>query len=947
MLGRAGGALSSGVARCYLVSRAGMPSTAIVGRDEELAVLRAFATDLAEPTALVVEGEAGIGKTTLWRAGVEYAREAGCRVLACQASEPETQLSFAGLSDLLAPVVEDVLSTLPTPQRRALGAALLLEDAGAPVSERAIGAGVLNTLRAVAHTGTTLLAVDDVQWLDTASAQALAFTFRRLGDERTGILLAQRIDEPSALPFDPDRIFGRDRIKHLHVGPLSLGALHRVIRAQTGVSLPRPLMRRVHESSGGNPFFALEIARALDRRGGELEPGAALPLPDELLNLVTERLSAFPEETLLALAAAAAISQPTSRLIDGVVDGGSDALAPALDAHVVAVGGSRITFTHPLLASAAYLAVGTNRRREIHRRLAALVGEPEERARHLALVTDPPDGEVADALDDGARRAFARGAPSAAADLSALARRFTRPEEPEAARRRRLVEAEYALQAGDLERAHRLLEDEVAASPPGPARAEARVHLARYYLLGVDWRRSAEVLWEALGEAGPDQLIRAQCELGLARMLLLLRADLHEVLAHAQAATELAEQAKDMTSLGEALAIQVESRFLLGHPIAATLGKRALELEPVMDTFTAGLPSAYLAYVDMLADRHDSALACYGELCERAVEHGDESSLAWLLLRIALTEVLSGAWQRAEGRIAEAEEILLQTGQSANYAQALAIRALVEARLGHAQSARDAAEAAVALARPVGAAIPRWIALEALGFLELSLGRWADAESTLAPLLEETRAASIGEPGEMRFLPDLIEALIALGRTDEAATHLTFLDKCANDTGRGSALAAAARCHGVLTAGLNVGSSLAAFERALELHDRLEIPFERARTLVVQGAALRRANQRRRAREVLREALSEFERLGASLWADRARGELARIAGRAPSSGRLTPVEEHVAALVAQGRTNREVAATLYLSERTVEGHLSRIYAKLGVRSRVELARHITATVEF
>jgi DNA-binding CsgD family transcriptional regulator len=922
-----------------------MPSTATVGRDEELAVLRAFATDLVGPTALVVEGEPGIGKTTLWRAGVGYARETGCRTLACQAGESETQLSFAGLCDLLAPIVDDVLPILPAPQRRALGAALLLEDTDEPATERGVGAAVLNSLRAVAHSGPTVLAVDDVQWLDTASAQALVFSFRRLRDERVRILLAQRIDESSALPLDLDRVFGRDRIKHLHVGPLSLGALHRVIRAQTAGSLPRPLMRRVHETSGGNPFFALEIARALERRGGELEPGAALPLPDELLNLVTERLTAFPEETLLALAATAAISQPSSRLINGAVDGGMDALAPALDAHVVAVTGDRIAFTHPLLASAAYAAVRTSQRRGVHRRLAALVGEPEERARHLALVTDPPDDEVADALDEGARRAFARGAPSAAADLSALARRFTRAEEPETGRRRRLAEAEYALQAGDLERARQLLEDEVAASPPGPARAEALVHLARYYLLGVDWRRSAEVLWEALAEAGRDQLICAQCELGLARMLLLLRADLHEVLAHAQTATELAEQAEDVTSLGEALAIQVESRFLLGDPIADALCKRALELEPVMDTFAAGLPSAYLAYVDMLADRHGSALAWYEELCDRAVEHGDESSLAWLLLRIALVEVLSGAWQRAERRIAEAEEILLQTGQSANYAQALAIRALVEARLGRVQPARDAAEAAVALARPVGAAIPRWIALEALGFLELSLGRSAEAASTLAPLVEETRAASIGEPGEMRFLPDLIEALIALGRTEEAATHLTFLEKCAHGTGRVSALAAAERCRGMLTAGDGTGS-LAAIDRALDLHGGVEMPFERTRTLLVHGAALRRANQRRRAREVLQEALGEFERLGASLWADRAHGELARIAGRAPSSGRLTPVEERVAALVAQGCTNREVAATLYLSERTIEGHLSRVYAKLGVRSRVELARHIAATVD-
>jgi DNA-binding NarL/FixJ family response regulator len=918
-----------------------MQSTAAVGRDKELAVLRRFAADLVGPTALIVEGEAGIGKTTLWKAGVAYAREAGFQVLTCRASEPEAQLSFAGLSDLLAPIVEDVVSTLPTPQRRALGVALLLEDADAPAGERAVGAAVLNSIRTAVRSVPIVLAVDDVQWFDAPSVRAVEFALRRLHEEQVGVLLARRVDGEAALPLDLRRFFDSDRIERLRLGPLSLGALHRIIRDQAAVSLPRPLMRRVHETSGGNPFFALELARALKRRGGDLDPGATLPLPDEITDLVADRLAALPEATARALTTAAALSQPTTGQIEGAVKGGVDALEAALDAHIIVIDGDRIAFTHPLFASAAYVAAAPGRRRKLHRRLASVVGEPEERARHLALATTTPDKEVAHALEEGARRAFRRGAASAAADLCALARRLTPATESEALRRRSVAEAEYALQAGDLERARRLLEEVVAASPPGADRAEALTHLALYYMSGIDWRRSAEILWAALDEGGADPLVRAQCELGLARMLLLLRADMRDVAAHARAATVLGEQVGDATILGEALAIEVESNFLLGQPVAEALRQRALELEPTLRTFLAGRPSSYFAYVDVLADRPHSALAVYEELCTDAIEHGDESSLAWLLLRAALAEISTGAWHQAERHVAEAEEILQQTGQPTNQAQALATRALLEARLGRAQSAREAAEVAVELVRPTGAAIPRWIALEALAFLELSLGRCAQVEPTLTPLLDETRAASVGEPGELRFLPDLIEALTALGRTEAATAHLVFLEERAQATGRLSALAAAARCRGMLRAAAgDVPGSLAAIERALDLHERLELPFERARSVLAYGEALRRAKRRRRAREVLQEALAEFERLHASLWVDRARAELGRLGGRV-ATGELTATERRIAELVAEGLTNKEVAAALVVSDRTIEGHLSRIYTKLGVRSRVQLAHEL------
>jgi DNA-binding CsgD family transcriptional regulator len=898
---------------------------------------------------LVIEGEPGIGKTALWSHGVAEAGLRGYRVRACSPTESEAQLSFVALRDLLAGAFGEVEGELPAPQRRALAIALLLEQPdGQPPEPGAIAAGLLSSVRALSRSGPVLLAVDDVQCLDLASARALGFVFRRIrDDEQVSILLAQRADAP-ADALGLARLLAAGRLMRLWVGPLGLGALHRAIRAGADVWLPRPVMRRVHELSGGNPLFALELARSVKRGEGRLDAVAALSVPDRLLRLVSGRVLELPELTQLALAAAASLSHPTTRLIDRVVDGGADALDAAIGAGVVVGAGGEIAFTHPLLASAAYMTAGPARRRQVHRLFASLVTDPEERARHLALACNPPDAQVADALDRGAVRAFARGAPSAAADLSALAGRFTPSTETQSVRRRALAEAEYALQAGDPDRARGLLEAVVAGSPPGPARAQALTHLARYYLSGVDWRRSAELLWDALAEAGPDPLVRAQCELGLARLLLLLRADMHQVVAHADAATILAEQVGDPTVLGEALAIRVESGFLLGRPAPAELRQRAVELEPRMDAFTAGLPSSYFAYVDLLADEPHSALAAYDDLCRRAAEHGDENSLAWLLLRAALAEISTGEWARADGRIVQAEEILAQTGQSTNQAQSLATKALLHARLGRVESARDAGQQAVELARPTGAAVPRWIALEALGFLDVSLGRPNAAATTLGPLADEVQAASVNEPGELRFLPDLIEALLSCGRGQEATARLSFLERCAQTTGRRSALVATTRCRALQAAAEgDVSGALVALEHALQLYEPLALPFERARTLLVLGVTLRRAKQRRRAREVLHTALAAFERLGAQVWCERTRAELARIAGRAPSPDNLTPAEHRIAGLVAEGKTNREVAAALYLSERTVEGHLSHIYTKLGIRSRAELARMVASKPEF
>ena len=255
----------------------------VVGRDEELALLGDFVSALATgPAAFVLVGEAGVGKTTLWRAGADAAQERGYRVLETRPSAAEARLAFAGLDDLLDPVLDDLLDGLPPPQADALRVALLLEQTvGPPPDERAVAIAFLNALRELAADRPTLVSVDDLQWLDSPSAAVLGFAWRRLRDEHAGLLAARRAGEPAPTTLTDD-----DRIHRLDVAPLSVGAVHRLLQEQVGLVLSRPALRRVHEVAAGNAFYALELGRALQRSGTTPAPGEPLPVPEGLRELV-------------------------------------------------------------------------------------------------------------------------------------------------------------------------------------------------------------------------------------------------------------------------------------------------------------------------------------------------------------------------------------------------------------------------------------------------------------------------------------------------------------------------------------------------------------------------------------------------------------------------------------------------------------------------------------
>ena len=922
----------------------------LLEREVELAFLSEFIRSLrGGGGGLLIEGEAGIGKTKLWNAGVMQASGFEVDVISCRAAGSEVRLSFTCLGDLLDGRFEAALAALPAPQRRALESALLLADAEPRGADhRAVGLAFLNVLRSLAAAQPLLLAVDDLQWVDEPSVRALEFALRRLRDEPVGLLATLRIGTGEAAPFEVERALGEGRLERVRLGPLSTTALHELLRVELDLDLAHPLLLRLHEVTGGNPFFALEIGRGMLPRSGSIPADERLPVPENLRQLVRHRLRALPRRTARTLLAAAALSQPTLELLTAWSGNGERVAVDidvALKAGVVELAGDRLRFTHPLLPSVHYAEAGAAARRRIHRELAAVARDAEELARHLALARDPPDTAVALALDEAARLAHDRGAPHAAAELSEQARRFTAAGRRENVRRRLLECAEYWLEAGDTVRARLTTEEGLASSLAGHERAEALNLLGQVQLFG-DVAAGAETFREAASEPGAAPVDRARAELFLATSMFTGRDDLRAAAAHAETAVRLAEGLDDPPILMQALTAKSLLDGLLGRPEALRAMERALALEQSAPTLRVLRQPSYLAGILLyFLDRIDEARSTLGVAWERAHDRGDENALAWIAHFRSVAERLAGNWSQASAWIAQGYEAAVQSGQEGLQAVLLADRSLLDAHLGRTGPARTGAEAALALGDRTGQGSTRHFARSALGLLELSLGRPGEAHRQLAPLVEAELRQGVAEPGALRYLPDEIEALVALGQLEQAERLLAPFEERAARLDRPSGLAASRRCRGLLEAAQgNQEAALRALGEALVQHDRVSQPFERARSLLVEGMLQRRNRQKREARSTLEEAHAIFDRLGAGLWAKRAGGELRRVGGRQRSTSELTPTEQRVARLVAEGRKNREVAAALFMSVRTVEWNLAKVYRKLGIRSRTELAARLPSS---
>ena len=920
-------------------SKGSVPATdGVIGRQDELLALRLFLDEVrGGARAVLLEGEAGIGKTTVWQRGVELALERGYRVLQSRPAEAEARLAYATVGDLLDGVLDEVLEQLPAPQRRALEIALVLESPGAAVpDQRAIGVAILGAVRALARDGPVIVAIDDVQWLDASSAAVLGFALRRLDAERAGLLLARR-GHGSDPPLGIERTALADRLERRAVGPLSLGALHHLMGHVLGATYPRPVLRRIHETSGGNPFFALELGRALARNDGR-SLDEALPVTPSLEMLVDGRLAELPHEGGDPLLAAAIASAPTLDLIDAASDGAGRAmLEGAARAGVLLLDDGRVRFGHPLFASAVVRRASPDRLRAVHRRLARLVADVEERARHLALATSHPDAQVAASLDEAVARARERGAPAAAAELSELAARLTPADEHEEFVSRRFAAADAHFAAGDTGRACQILETLEETLPSGVMRSDALLRLAE---AREDFSGSVELAERALAEAEGDPARAAAAENALAILWLVLRADLLRALEHHRRGVRFAEQAGDPVRLALNLAHMAHLESLTGR-ITPGLLERGVTLEQELGVLPDYGPSFVLGLRLMYQDRLDEARERLLHVCDVAAEQGDEPRRAYLVFHLGELECRAGNYAAAFERAAEAIDLGEQLALDSTHSGALYVGALAAAHMGRVDEARRLAEAGLERSGRRGVFMIQNASV--LGFVELSVGDAAAAGERLRPLPPLLEEMGYGEPSVNRVLPNAIDALVQLGELDEARPLIARLEEQGRRLGTPYGLATGARCRGLLLAAEgDLGAAELAFERALQHHQAMPGPFERGRTLLGLGSLRRRGKQKRAAREALLEAAGIFERLGAPLWAAKARTELTRIGGRRPANGELTPMEGRVAGLVAAGRSNKEVAAELFVTVKTVEANLSRVYAKLGVHSRTQLARQMS-----
>jgi DNA-binding CsgD family transcriptional regulator/uncharacterized protein YqgQ len=900
---------------------------AVVGRRRELELIERFLTrELGRAKSVVIKGPPGIGKTTVWEAGVGLAQTAGRRLLVARPTGAEASLSFAGLVDLLAPVDDALLSDLPSPQQRALAAALLRGEApGGRVDRRAVGTATATLLTKLAAHQPTLVAVDDAQWLDRATADTLVFALRRLLDADVVVLCSVRTGDERPETFEtalPD-----SRRSELELSPLSLAAIHELIEARLGHSPPRPTLVRIREASGGNAFFALELAREHLRSGGQSE----MHVPRTIQELVRSRVARLPQRTRDALLLAAASSAPTT----AVAPAGD--LAPAEEAGVVRVDrDGRVHFEHPLVAAAIYESAPIGRRREAHRRLVELAPEPEVRARHLALAAEKPDAAVASDLDAAAAHTAARGAATAAADLARLALEATPADHDEPRARRALALSHHLLDGGDTATARSVLKEEYdRAAVEGDLRAEL---LRAYgYLLWYEGEREVgyELVLEALEHARDRELAG---RIHYAAAWLLHEQDPARGIEHTDAAVEVLDPDQHPGAYSLSLLFGAYLRLINGEGSDEEAYERGCELQ--LRGIDWDDTSPVLGMWSILHDRFDEALAWYEWGAERSLTEGDVTSEQGGLVRLTEIKCWTGDLEAADQLAAEGMDLADRTASSAFLGSALFARGLVDAHLGRLDEARDCGQRIIDL---LFSSLQRSLGWWVLGFVALSAGDAALADEHYSRAQEIVDSLGQREPARFRFQPDHIEAVVELGDLGRARTMLEALERRAEVFPRPWILATSARCRALLLAAEgDLPAARDAAADALTHHERLEMPFERARTLVVEGQILRRMKQKREARTVLAEAAREFERLGAATWRARAEAELRRTATRrAPAE--LTPTERRIAELAAAGLANPEIASRVFVSRKTVEANLGRVYRKLGITSRAQLARALDA----
>ncbi|MGI5169644.1 ATP-binding protein [Spirillospora sp. CA-253888] len=837
---------------------------------------------------LVVRGEAGIGKTALLDQAVREAE--GTRVLRAAGVEAEAGLPFAALQMLLRPGLAR-LDALPAPQAAALRGALgLAERSG---DRFLVGLAVLTLLSELAAERPLVCAVDDAHWLDADSADALLFTARRIGAEGIAMLFAAR-DGFDAPGLPELTLQGLDRRTALD------------LLEERAPGLAGPVRERVLAEAAGNPLALLELPGGLspEQRAGraELPDGLPLPVTRRLLDAFGARIGRLPERARLALTVAAA--EGTGDL-GTVLQAAHTAGAAAADleeaerAGLVEITGVTVAFGHPLIRAAAYQGAPLTVRMAAHRALAETV-RGDRHILHKAAATVTPDEAVAAELERAAA-----GARAAAVPLYEQAARLS-PERPAQAWRLTRA-AQSAITVGRTEEAVDLAERAGALTGDPVLRAGlAMVTATAGFERGAPQGTADLLTGNAAAVTDDDP--------GLALTLLVIAA------GNAWEAGEPAALRRAAALAGTLRPVAPPVSAAIGGLSAAADGDHARGLPPLRELVdrVRAVPDESLivrlfalSAAWLLGDDASLAELAAADIA-RSREHGLAGALPTVLQKLAQAQVVSGRHRDAEATVAEALDLAHATGQRNRVGRVTAVAARIAAIEGD-EGRRPA--------RPAEA-----------GLLELGLGRYEEA----LRLLED---AARGHTATALFaLPDLVEAAVRTERADLAAGPAGRFARWADASGQRWAAAVAERCRALLD------PAEKRYLGALELHDDGARPFERARTQLAYGEWLRRERRRSDARAPLRSALRTFEGLRAAPWADRARTELratgdTAAAPTAPGPEHLlTPQELQIVRLAAAGIGNREIAARLFLSHRTVEYHLYKAYPKLGVASRAELA---------
>jgi DNA-binding NarL/FixJ family response regulator len=904
-----------------------------LGRTSELGEVERFLAADRPERALVLCGEPGIGKSTVWGAGVELARSRGFATLCTRASESEAQLSFAGLADLIEATGPGVLASLPAPQRHALEVALRrAEPAGPPPEPLAIAAGLLATLRLMSGRGPVLVAVDDLPWLDGASADALVFAARRVAGEDVRFLVARRSGPRSPLEV----VLETARVVRLELGPLSFGAVSRLLVDRLERSLPRRVVRQLFDTSGGNPLFAVELGRAVLERGVP-EIGARLPMPAMPSELFGVRVEALHPDMRRALLAVALSGGLTREELAAVAD--PLAIEDAEAIGVLIADGTRVRAVHPLLAAAASGRSSARERRELHRLLSEAVSDAVLRARHRALAASAPDARLAGELSAAAAQAAARAAVQDAAELAGHALRLTDASDSRYDGRL-LALARYLIEAGEQPRATELLTGRIGTLRAGPARAAAHLLLGEV----ADIAAEAEHLTLASADSATDPGLRAQA---------LARRAINQVIQRVARITDAEQMAGEALATAGSAGPDDERQALVALAWARIM--RGRSIDDLLERSTAVSPLASSLYDRSVerpagvrfAFRGESASAreVFRGLLASADERGEVRSAMVCLAQLCEVELRAG---HADAAVRVLDELDQWTALEP---MASGFRARVDASLaalhGEPERATTLAETVLQASE---SATPEWDRLEArraAGLAALLQREPKRAVSSLYAVWEHTEREGVEDPGAFPVAGDLVEALTEAGRFEAARAVIRRLSDLATAQEHPWGLATVTRSTAVVTlAAGHDGAAADDLARAVAAYRALGLDFDAARTLLVLGRAQRRHKKRAAARQTLGQSRSAFEQLGCPGWVRAAAAELDRISGRrTATAGSLTPGEQRVAELAASGLSNKEIAAQLYLSVSTVETHLSQVYAKLGVRSRAQLTRHLGTPV--